>query len=597
MVQHEDADISKDFLKLSTLSPKSPRPSSPSRASGSVDAISAVIGTLASSRASKNAVHILNTAHQLSRLSDRSLQHKADIAIQGGIGEVIAAMQELQTDVDMQREGCYILVSLSMGADIKQQIAKDGGVQAIIAGMRTHRHDSKVQEYGCCALAKLSYSCDCNQVGGAHPWGKAGERGGNADVGEGVRCGVQASSAVSMNADVAQEGSSRPDLGGVEAVAQAMHDHLEEVDVQDYGCNALGNAAFNHEANAQRLAAAGCVELVMAAMKKWRRSASVQHYACWALIAMCMHSTHNQGLIAGAGTIEAIIQSMEMHLGVAAVQQYGSWVLGQLAKGSQSIQLRIATRDGVEVLVAAMTAHAQDSPEVQFYAMWALLQLAESNHENQALMAGASVAGPVVHAMKTFPEWGGIQSRGAKLLAILVIDSSSAQQVQAAGGVDAVLVAMHQREREAEVQAAGCEMLASQGGAEEQFERHIVRQGGAGFVAAALRAHPTNPEVQHAGLKAMTCLVATEEGVETLLRMVPNIIAAMEGSVQHGGVQKYGAVVLGQLAQGSRRAQMEIAESGGLKVLVTALMECGESEGVAQERHSPPPVSAMCPPV
>jgi hypothetical protein len=97
-----------------------------------------------------------------------------------------------------------------------------------------------------------------------------------------------------------------------------MDNHSSNAYVQEYGCQALGNLAFNENYQVT-IAEAGGITTILSAMKKYSWSSPVQHYGCEALFNFAYNNDNNKMTISKAGgkfAVESAIQNHSSNIGV-----------------------------------------------------------------------------------------------------------------------------------------------------------------------------------------------------------------------------------------------------------------------------------------
>ena len=86
--------------------------------------------------------------------SDNQLQ----IAGEGGLEGVVAAMVEHIRDERVQEQACGALRNLAVNADNKARIAREGGIELVVAVMSALPKAARLQEQAC-ATSATSATC------------------------------------------------------------------------------------------------------------------------------------------------------------------------------------------------------------------------------------------------------------------------------------------------------------------------------------------------------------------------------------------------------------------------------------------------------
>ena len=68
--------------------------------------------------------------------------------------------------------------------------------------------------------------------------------------------------------------------GGIKMICSAMADHVENIEIQQYGCGTLLNLAKNHQGNQVTITHAGGINIVLAAMGLHATNLEIQKYGC-----------------------------------------------------------------------------------------------------------------------------------------------------------------------------------------------------------------------------------------------------------------------------------------------------------------------------
>jgi hypothetical protein len=305
-------------------------------------------------------------------------QQHSDIAARighdGGINAILRAMDEHPCEQSVQEEACYALCVLAADGANEDRIGAEGGVRAVLGAMRAHRSSKSVQEQAVAALRNLSINEEnLGRVGGD---------------------------------------------GGVDLIVNAMRAWKDDEVLQEHACGALRNLARGN-ANALRMVKLKATSLILAAMRSYRAVVDLQEEACAALRNMACHE-HVCANVATEECISEIVESMHTHRNQGGVQEQACAALSVMA--AYDIQAaRAMTSAGAACLKAVVDSirlHTHN-PDVQYHACAALCSLAESSHENCAILVGLNGVNVVSEILAAHPADGRIQAAAARALECL----------------------------------------------------------------------------------------------------------------------------------------------------------------------------------
>ena len=216
------------------------------------------------------------------------------IAADGGITAVLSAMRNHRADSAVQEQACIALglnigdrnakkTSNTSASIVPDSIGSNGGIDDVITAMQTHATIAAVQEKGCEALANIvRYSTLANLAWDRHWY-----------------CDENKQRELAAK-DVENKKRIAAD-GGITAVLSAMRNHRAAAAVQEQACWALGNAAHDghhdYTGNAELIGSKGGIVDVITAMQTHATVAAVQEKGCEALAKHCkvfqvQHSPH-----------------------------------------------------------------------------------------------------------------------------------------------------------------------------------------------------------------------------------------------------------------------------------------------------------------
>ena len=115
-----------------------------------------------------------------------------------------------------------------------------------------------------------------------------------------------------------------------------MTAHAGHVGVNEYGCRALSNLAWN-DANKVTIVAAGAIPVILEAMTAHAGHEGVNECGCRALANLASNNA-NRVTMAEAGAIPDLLNAMKVHAGHMGVNEQGCRALGNIGWSDPAIQ-------------------------------------------------------------------------------------------------------------------------------------------------------------------------------------------------------------------------------------------------------------------
>jgi len=141
----------------------------------------------------------------------------------------------------------------------------------------------------------------------------------------------------------------------VKAILTAMAMHVNAPTVQEHGCGALCNLAYNGESR-RVISLEGGEKGIIAAMENHPMAVAVQKNCCGALWNLA-RGDHNQFVIADCGGIAAITGAMINHTYAVGMLVMACGALWNLASNNGANQKKIIKSGGYDALQAAIELH------------------------------------------------------------------------------------------------------------------------------------------------------------------------------------------------------------------------------------------------
>merc|ERR1719215_348657 len=139
---------------------------------------------------------------------------------------------------------------------------------------------------------------------------------------------------------------------GLDAIAVAMQDHAEHVELQVMACGAFGNLAARHLNNQTAVASCQGLEFIMGAMAMHQNSVQVQQSAIAALWCLVSDNPENQAAASALRATDLISQ---------AVHRFGGCPEGQELKPIAADALQVLVPGFSSALTAASSVYTAEA--------------------------------------------------------------------------------------------------------------------------------------------------------------------------------------------------------------------------------------------
>ena len=315
-------------------------------------------------------------------------------------------------------------------------------------------------------------------------------------------------------------------------VVKAMHIYMEEIDVQEKACVALGSLVLDVEHRA-RVARAGGIDAVVAAMREHPGSEALQERACCALAHLSDGDPRGCAAIARAGGLVAVAEAMRAFGSVAALQRWA----------------------------CAVFAHTLDAAED---AAGAQLGLEPVEAGGRQAIVDAGGVGLLLTALKTLPKDGAVQRECCAALAALAQHTSAARAVMVSrGAVDAALASIRKHLAQPGVVAEACLLLGTLTAGDADVKRALVDAEAVGTICLALSEHPSDPWLQTQGLTVLWVLMVDPTAIDPTTGLVNGVHVGYRRLIETAGG--------GELAEAARVRFSGIPPEPEESVLIASL--------------------------
>lgn len=205
--------------------------------------------------------------------------------------------------------------------------------------------------------------------------------------------------------------------------------------------------------------AAGGVSTVVDAMARHPDSVDIQLEGCRTLKEFAAHNALIQEEICAHSGVEVVLRAMERHTSVASMQELGCGVLRNMSAGQAKHQEHIASLGGIQLVCVAMALHQREAM-VQWAGCWALFCLTMKNIPLRDRVVGNGGLGHVLRAMSEHRGVSRVQEAACWAVKVL---APVAEKNVAMTAKTAVSEALRAHPSDAQVQQAGQVALRSAG--------------------------------------------------------------------------------------------------------------------------------------
>eukprot|EP00928_Gymnodinium_smaydae_P031450 TRINITY_DN23074_c0_g1_i1.p1 TRINITY_DN23074_c0_g1~~TRINITY_DN23074_c0_g1_i1.p1 ORF type:complete len:1296 (-),score=285.45 TRINITY_DN23074_c0_g1_i1:260-4147(-) len=338
----------------------------------------------------------------------------------GGIELTLKAMKQHRAALEVQSCGCFLVASFSRGnVDFRAQIDKLGGIPLALQAMREGPHERELQQAACDAMEVMA-----------------------TDFG----CKAQRDTILSLD--------------GIEPVLSAIRLH-PVLEVRRPACMVLRGLFYDGDGVVARLFELGGIDLIADCMRCYPAHEELQLSCLHVLVRSNGENEDVRVRTVAVECIPLVIAAMKQFPDCAKVQELSSAVFYELCKDNAENRDTIGAQKGVELIAAGMDKHRKDKTIME-PACGALDQLLFRNKGNQERAIACNAMKPILLALQFNPKHEKVQERGVSTLWHLVNDSARAtQQLGSQGGAPLVLTALKSFPEVLKLQYCGCAALAA----------------------------------------------------------------------------------------------------------------------------------------
>ena len=318
--------------------------------------------------------------------------------------------------------------------------------------------------------------------------------------------------------------------GAVPLIVGAVEGNIDNVNIQKWGCFALGSIAYKNAAASAAVLDAGGVDAVLLVAAHANSPAALE-LALYALARLAMDDGCAQQVWDGCG-VKTVLDRVKSFPRSPGVLCNAMLCLGYLAYNPQACS-EIGMIGGIKPVVGAMRT-CQGDADLQRAALFALGRLA-LNPANAEMIGFEQGIPTAISALRTFPDDNGVQQFGIDFLVNIAADNP--QAVLAAGGVAAAEAAMKAFLTDPVLQASCCSLIENMAACcgprdPQYFTADIILALG-----RTLKKHARDPSITEACARAFSNIALTgTTACEDLLEYgaALNVLYALEhGPVTH----------------------------------------------------------------
>jgi hypothetical protein len=331
----------------------------------------------------------------------------------GVIPALVAAMQSQAVHAGVQQNASGTLMYLThQSVEFRAAAVEAGAIEALIDGMRRHPRQEYVAQNTCGALQNITLSVVDYQA--------------QAVRGMAVQCVVtimqahfdrlnvlQCACGVLRNLTGYPDGRlCAMDAGAMSAIVSSMRRHFDRP-LHQYCCECLQHIT-SHPDSHDLAAQSGVIEIVIASLIALTGSPGIQQYGCGALLQVAYNNAAARARAADAGAIEAALNALVSHPTAPNLQQNALGCLLNLLKHPPTVG-RAIVANSFAIVRDTMSGHLTHQP-IQQYGCEALHKLSEHTAFQLSPTDLEVVVGCLATAMTQHPCFGPVQTSACETL-------------------------------------------------------------------------------------------------------------------------------------------------------------------------------------
>lgn len=349
-----------------------------------------------------------------------------------------------------------------------------------------------------------------------------------------------------------------------EIVCGIMAQRVDDLDIQDVGCQALKALAVGEDRSKLRAACEKAMDAVCAGLEVHGADAHFQLSAFGALGAIAVHIGNK------VGVVNIVLAGLNADPHNAQLAEVVCAALKNSALGDDVHRANAAKAGAVEAILGAARTHSAH-PGVLTEA-WAAVKNLSVNADNQVLFAQQGAVEEVLASLRALPRAAGVQEQAVWAIRILSFRAENNRAVAEAGGVQAVIDAMKMHVNHAGVQETCCGCLRTLAVLPDS-KLEMIEKGVFVRVVAASRAHMKKPSVQIAAAGLLSALV-TNPDTQTRAAsagVIDALVEVLQAHARNAKVQQACLTILSSLTAANPGNKARAAAAGAVEAAVQAL--------------------------
>jgi hypothetical protein len=453
------------------------------------------------------------------------MDHHENIKLKKGIRAVLSAMRQHPWNARILETCFAALCNLASSIHLQELLGQEGAIEVILASMSMHPKDCSINEYGCATLSNLSMNCKANQALIAQDNGVVMIV--NAMNHDPNHAGIQESACAALanlasSTDETIIGKIRSE-GGVDSLLTCMKKQLQHASMQEHCCRAFAYLTQDLENLDPSIDNYNSIRVILAGMRFHVENPQVQGYGCATLRNVCKNSNARE-IVASVGGIGTVIVGMRRNCDDEYVQENACSALFRLAENDLDNGVSISSEGGVAALVDAMNRHSA-SRKVQTEGSRILSYLFLRSNMNYASLISVCVLEALLSAVNRHRDCREIAYLALPVFKELSSKGKHHDAFAKAGGINVVLSVMRCNGHDISIQKYCC-LILQDVSLNVKTEKLITRHGGIGTILAAMRIHADIVAIQTGGFGCLCnmssnpdsqCDLLSEGGLDTIL--------------------------------------------------------------------------------
>jgi len=317
------------------------------------------------------------------------------------------------------------------------------------------------------------------------------------------------------------------DVGAADLVLNGTMDKFAaDPELQEEALASLANLAALVD-NLEPLMEKEIVRRTVQTMNRHRKDIQVQMKGCGVIANLAAHPSPMKEQMMADGGGGAIVLCMALHQKNAKLQEKGLQALRNLSANCEGNKLELAHLGGIDSCITAMQVHRND-PYVQEAGAWTLCNLA-GNMNNKQQITDSSGVDVILRAMWVHTDQVTVHEWCLRALFSLTANPSNLGVVVDVGGIAAVVASMQAHEKSPVAQEMGCGILANLGD-DEEAKLRIVDEEALDAIVLAMVLFVDDVKVQERACEALFQLAIADNLTALQATNVMELVRAAVGN-------------------------------------------------------------------